>query len=131
MLTASVAASLAAGGLILAGAGLVERLVHDRSSPACCAGWPRRLWRPVLTAATQGQYAIPAARHALDLQPRRRPASAVLLVGPELDRLLGSVRALPLLVAIGVVVYAPPIALLKPGFVGEIRRRMAGRLRRS
>jgi O-antigen/teichoic acid export membrane protein len=58
-------------------------------------------------------------------------ALVVWLLAPELERLLGSVKALPLLVVIGAVVYAPLIALLAPGFVGEILRRVAGRLWRS
>jgi len=58
-------------------------------------------------------------------------AAAVWMLAPELERLFGSLKALPLLVALGMAVYLPLIALLAPGFVGAIMRRVAGRLRRG
>jgi O-antigen/teichoic acid export membrane protein len=58
-------------------------------------------------------------------------AGVVWLLAPGLEHTLGSVKALPLLVVLGAIVYVPLIALLAPSFVGEVLRRVVARLRRS
>jgi O-antigen/teichoic acid export membrane protein len=90
---------------------------------------------PLPLALLRRRCGIPLSAMLASQLPALLAASAsaivVWLLGPELERLLGSVKALPLLVVLGAVVYAPLIALLAPAFVGEMLRRVAGRLRQS